>query len=316
VAQTFPIRARIGQMLRRCSRLLLAPLLLALACSGPLPQPQETGRLFLWEVVSAHSSGSAHLLGSLHVGPPDLRLDGAVIDAFERADTVVVEIDPGALSPAESEALFVGLARLPDGHSLAQVVTPRTWELLQGFLDERSVEPAVFEPLEPWFVAQQVTSILLAEAGYRAEHGVDQRVLEQARGHKRVVALETLESQLALFDSVPLSLQDRMLRELLEDPNGAVLQAESMLDAWRLGDTTALAAAVLAPSAQDRDLVDFEERVFLERNHRMAETLDLMLRQDARWFVVVGAAHMVGEEGIPALLAGRGHAVRQVEKSR
>jgi hypothetical protein len=303
-------------MLCRRARLLFAPLLLTLACSAPLPQPRETGRLFLWEVASAYSSGSAHLLGSLHVGPPDLRLDVAVVDAFERADSVVVEIDPGALSPAESEALFVGLARLPDGHSLVQVVTPRTWELLQGFMNERSVEPALFEPLEPWFVAQQVTSMVLAEAGFRPEHGVDHRVLEQARGHKRVVALETLESQLALFDSVPLSLQDRMLRELLEDPRGAVLQAESMLDAWRLGDTAALASTVLAPSEQDPELVDFEERVFLERNRRMTEALDLMLHQDARWFVVVGAAHMVGEEGIPALLAERGHAVRQVGKSQ
>jgi hypothetical protein len=304
-------------MLRRwLLGLLLAPLLLAVSCASPLPRPRETGRLFLWEVTSGNSGGTAYLLGSLHVGPPDLRFDGAVVDAFERAETVVVEIDPGALSLAESEALVRGLARLPDGQSLAQVVTPRTWELLQGFLLDRAVEPTLFAPLEPWFVAQQVTSIVLGEAGYRPEHGVDHRLLEQARGHKRVVALETLESQLALFDSVPLSLQDRMLRELLENPRSAVRQTESMLDAWRLGDTAALEAAVLAPSGHDRDLVDFEERVFLERNRRMSETLDLLLREDTRWFVVVGAAHMVGAEGIPALLAERGHAVRQVEKSR
>ena len=52
----------------------------------------------------------------------------------------------------------------------------------------------------------------------------------------------------------------------------------------------------------------------MERNQNMAEHIDELLREARTWFVV-GAGHMVGEQGIPTLLAGRGHRIVRIPKT-
>ena len=55
--------------------------------------------------------------------------------------------------------------------------------------------------------------------------------------------------------------------------------------------------------------------MYLARNRNMARGIAGLIDQGGEWFVVIGAAHMVGTEGIPALLAKRGYLVRQIEKT-
>jgi uncharacterized protein YbaP (TraB family) len=299
---------------------LLVPLL-ALACATPAPlaerAPQETGELVFWQVESAsRPGGRAWLLGSVHAATPDLVLDGAIETAFQASNALVIEAD--ITSQGADGFGFVErtlkLALLPEGQTLDQVLTTPTWNRLGEFLRERGQPVEAYRRFEPWLVMTMVTAYLFAEAGLPPEGGVDLRFTSRAEGRIPIVTLETPEFQLSLLDSLPLDTQARMLGEVLsheEETRSATLRT---YEAWRLGDLDAIERQTTAGNADPR-MRDFHERVFLARNRTMAERVDELLREERTWFVVVGAGHMVGDQGIPALLAARGHRVSRIPKS-
>jgi hypothetical protein len=80
-----------------------------------------------------------------------------------------------------------------------------------------------------------------------------------------------------------------------------------MLIAWFSGDDEAL-AELFAQQTGDSPLVrQFTEEVLDQRNLIMAERIsELINTGQGSYFVLIGAAHYLGDAGIPALLAARG----------
>lgn len=300
-------------------RLGLLTLLAALACATPAPEapptPQESGELVFWRVESA-SGGSAWLLGSVHAATPDVSLDAAVESAFAQSEALVVEADITSLGDDAFGAMnrMLQMAQLPEGKTLDQLLTPPVWNELSEFLRARGQPPEPYRRFEPWLVMTMVTSYLFAEAGLPSSGGIDLRFTRRAEGRMPIVALETPEFQLSLFDSLPLDTQARMLNELLVKQSDVRKETLDLYAAWRLGDLAWIERQTTA-GIDDPLLRDFHERVFLERNRNMAKRVDELLREKRVWFVVIGAGHMVGSQGIPSLLAARGHRVARVPRS-
>jgi uncharacterized protein YbaP (TraB family) len=302
--------------LRRSAALLVATLL---ACATPLEAPRDSGELMFWEVESAGSTTRVWLLGSIHVAAPEMQLDPRIVAAFEASDALVLEVDRDAADQAELQKLVSSRAVLPEGQTVESVVPAETWQRLSGFLSSHGMPPEHFQWYEPWFLLTLVTSVLFAESGAAFEAGVDARLARMAGATKEIRGLETVEFQLELLRQVPRRLVVRMLDEILADPERSVRQSALLIEAWELGDLGLLEQAVLGETRDDPDLVDFQERTFFARNRAMAERIDELLAAESEggtsWFVAVGAGHMAGSEGIPALLEARGHRVRRVPRS-
>ena len=290
-------------------------LLLAVGCAGARPVPRDTGQLVYWEVESATNPGArAFLLGSIHVASPDLVLDPRIRDGFEASDALVIEVDLEAADGAATQQWLTERAVLPEGQTLASVLSHRTWRRLERFLRAHQMPPELFQWYEPWFLVSVVPTVLLAERGAEPGAGIDQRFLDLAGGRMEIVALETVEFQLDLLADVPRPLAIRMLEEMLEDVGATRDVTQGIYDAWSLGDLDYLEALTLGET-DDPELAEFQERTFFARNRTMAERIDALLGEPRTWFVVVGAAHMAGDEGIPELLEGRGHRVTRIERS-
>jgi uncharacterized protein YbaP (TraB family) len=54
------------------------------------------------------------------------------------------------------------------------------------------------------------------------------------------------------------------------------------------------------------------ERMFVKRNINMTQNISELLQTKQTYFVVVGAGHMVGDQGIVALLKDRGFTVKRL----
>jgi uncharacterized protein len=300
------------------SRLRVSALLaLCLACASATP-PRSEGLVF-WQVESAsRTGGRAWLLGSVHAASPDLQFDPAVESAFSASEALVIEADITASQGADAFGFIqrlLAMAMLPEGQTLDQLLPPPTWEKLSAFLRDRGQPVEQIRRFEPWLLMTMVTSYLFAEAGLPAEGGVDLRFVARAEGRMPIVPLETPEFQLSLLDALPLDVQARMLSEVLDQQTATAAHSARLFEAWRAGDLELIEADVLGPGRSDPKLRDFHDRVYLERNRAMAARIDELLREEKTWFVVVGAGHMVGDEGIPALLAKRGHRVTRVPKT-
>jgi uncharacterized protein YbaP (TraB family) len=269
-----------------------------------------------WDVESpAEDGGSAHLLGSIHFGRADFHFDAAILRAFERSDVLVMELDPKEVSPERISALLDEMGRLPGGERLSDVLSPETYRSLADALQKSGHSIAALDPFAPWVAITVLSSLAIQSDGLSREEGVEARFSEQAGATMEIIGLETPEEQMGFFDALPLDLQEEILRGLLGEGDAMSSATDAILEAWLRGDTERLAELALLGSYEDEGAQAFHRIMYLERNENMARRIAELIDRGGEWFVVIGAAHMVGDGGIPGLLAERGYIVRQIEKT-
>jgi uncharacterized protein YbaP (TraB family) len=86
---------------------------------------------------------------------------------------------------------------------------------------------------------------------------------------------------------------------------------DEMVNAWRYGNIDFLEKNLLA-DMQDFD--ELHEAIVVRRNKNWVARIQELLREDDDYMIVVGALHLVGEEGVPHLLSQRGHEVTQLHQ--
>ncbi len=291
---------RGGRRPARLQRLLFAGLLawIGISLSACATLPRETGQLVFWEARPSDGDAVVHLLGTVHMARTASAFDPAIANALGASDTVALELDPEELSEAEMGALVAELGLLP-AQTLPDVIAPETWEATQRFIEALKVPEARILPLQPWLA---MTALAVAKAeldGFRGEAGVEEQLKRQV-GSQPVIGLETTREQFEALAGLPPESQEQMLLELVEQPlpepgegsDGADGGIGQLIDAWEKGDLAALEALVTVRDAAVR------ESLYLKRNHRMTERIDALAARGGRTFVAVGAAHMLGDEGI------------------
>jgi uncharacterized protein YbaP (TraB family) len=246
-------------------------------------------------------------LGSLHVATRDLYpLDPRIEAAFDRAGTLVLEtaMDPAAQQQAALKLASTGT--YPAGDSIDKHVDGEILELLDRRLRRGGVPPERIRPLRPWYLAVMLTLGELQKLGYDPNLGIDRYFAEKARNRKRILALETIDEQVALFGGMPESVQASMLKQTLMTLDELGEEIRKAILHWHAGDATAMDALLVAPIR--KDYPDVYQRLFVHRNRRMATAIEGYLKGNGMYFVVVGSGHLLGTESILDLLRARGYA--------
>ncbi len=263
-------------------------------------------------------NATAYLLGTIHFGREDFYpLDEEIMDAFRQADAVVLELEVSNPDVVTGAAMQMqAAAQLPPGDSLARHVSPETMAVLREYVAMAAggeANRAMSDLLQrrPWAVAAWVDSRTNAGVNLSFEQGVEKHLAREAAArNKRIIALETVEEQVDAFSGYPDAVQEAMLRAALERARGSRSNVERMAEAWESGDLEELGRLV----REDYDYPGLEyvyRKFFLQRNARMADRLGRMLQAGGTYFVAVGAGHLAGEQGVPALLERAGFDVRR-----
>jgi uncharacterized protein YbaP (TraB family) len=291
-----------------------AGVLVALACASPERAPSPAEPVPLAFDVEAPSGSSAFLLGSIHLERADAAgLHPVVLEAFRRSPLLVLEVDPSEVAPGELRDLMLELGRLPEGESLRSRLSADTWQLLVEHCESQGCRLEELEPFEPWLVALQLAGSALESEKLEAEYGVESRILTRAEA-KQIVGLESPRDQFALFDGLSPQQQELMLRDALVPAAASSAEVEELIAAWRRGDGAALEALLFGPLDESPELAPFYEATFFARNRHMARGIEAVLAETPYAFVVLGAGHLVGARGVPALLERSGYRVRQVRR--
>jgi hypothetical protein len=283
---------------------------LALVCWVAFPAAAQDGKKhFLWKVEGPGNS-TAFLLGSLHVLTPDYYpLSPVINDAFAASRTLVEEIDLDQMRDPAQMMAAMSRAMLTDGRSLEQLLAPATYAELTKRATAVGLPMIALRQMKPWLVALTLMVPTLQSAGLTAEYGVDKHFFDRAKeaGMKRQ-AFETLAYQLDRFDGLSPKLQEDMLASTMAELDTYVTRVRDLARAWAAGDVTVIQKELLSSFDRSPELYD---RLIAERNRNWVPQVDECLRQSAGCFIVVGAAHLVGPDGLPALLAKNGYRVTQ-----
>lgn len=285
--------------------------LLACVWGNPAALAAQPQRGTLYRV--SYQDHTTWLFGTIHVGQPAFYpLESTVQRAFDTATTVAIELDP-----RDQVAMQQAVARhgmYPDGETVAQHISSRNLERLKQALLAKGVPFAAVARMRPWMLANMLMVLELDRNGYKMDQSVELHLLKQA-GNKTVLALESAEEQMALFDQMSVADQERYLRESLEmlDDGSALKKTRVLVDGWAAADQATMDRVMAEMLVEDTVTSAFLRRVLLDqRNQRMTAKIEALLRQEGTSFVAVGLLHLLGERGLPALLRARGYKVERL----
>lgn len=261
----------------------------------------------LWKVTGGHST--VYLFGSVHLLPEGgFSVRGDLEDALDDADRVCLEIDPGATDEAATTTITLARAIDPDGRDLFELLGSDA-DRVRAKAEDAGVQLEPLAMFEPWFAGLMVSVMALQSHGYDAQHGVEQVIEAEAKkAGKAGCGLETLDGQLGMLDGLSADLQREILMQSIDEAENIESKIDPMVSAWRSGDERGLERSV------EEDFDDYPELadvLIFKRNARWAGQVSEMLEGDEDVLLVVGAMHLVGDKGLPALLEKRGYRVER-----
>lgn len=305
-------------MLKRFSTALL---LLALAACGSteaeVKAPETTHKPLLWKVSDADNS--IYLLGSFHLlKADDYPLAPSAYAALEDSAQVVFELSPAEMNDPSLGQRMAQAAMRTDGQTLQQSLPAATWAALEQYAGTRGMPVANLQGFEGWFVSLLVGITEMQVAGLNPEFGLDKHFAERAvAAGKQVSGLETGDQQIALFDGMTeaqqvQALQVQALQETLDGLDGMEAEIASMHALWRAGDAEALYAATGAE--MKAEYPDLYQRINTDRNRAWLPRLKALLDDSDgdNALVVVGALHLLDQDGVVELLRAEGYQVERL----
>lgn len=273
------------------------------------PLQAQPARNFIWRVSG--SSGALYLVGSVHLLTKDYYpLSPALDTAFKDSDLLVEEADLGEMEAPASQFKLLARGLLPGDQSLESVVAPATYALVTKRVNDLGMPIEPLKRFKPWMLALTLVQLEWQKAGFDASLGLDRHFYDRAKvDGKAVQGLETVEYQVSLFDEMTRDEQDRMLAESLKDLDREKASVLTLTNAWKAGDAAGVERIVLEDVKDDRVMY---ERLLVNRNRNWLPKLDALLARKGHAFVVVGAAHLIGPDGLVAMFKAKGYRVEQL----
>ena len=293
---------------RQARRTLAAALTaVVLACSAIAADASGGGKGFIWRIERDGRVG--WLVGSLHVLTPDYYpLPDAMEKAFAQADTLLEEADLREMASPDVVDLLRTRAVYSGGETLKTQLSAETYGMTVTRFERIGLPIEPFERMRPWMITLTLVAAEMKRAGFDPELGVDKYFFEKSTEQgKKFATLEKIAEQLELFAGFTPRVQEAMLRETLESLDAQMGQMQAIADAWRAGDADALERIVLEPML---DEPAFYDAMIVRRNRNWMPRVESCLDAGG-CFIVVGAAHLIGPDGLLASLRRRGFTIRQ-----
>jgi uncharacterized protein len=261
----------------------------------------------IWIVKGPHAT--VYLFGTIHALKKDDPWRSAKIDAaIQQSGTLWLEI-PNVDEAASMQPLIMQLG-MDQAHPLSTKLTADQLAKLTKAANSVGLPggEAMFESFKPWLAALTLSIAPLMQAGYDPSTGVEMELKpEFVKANKPVKGFETAEEQMHYFADMPEKVQIEFLSSELDDFDSAMDKFKQMLAAWSAGDTDAMDKL---NNADFRDKYpDLFQILVVKRNQKFTTQIQNLLKGDGVSFVAIGAGHLVGTEGVPAMLEKQGYKV-------
>lgn len=279
---------------------LFAALLLLVAPGAALAQPP------VWIVRDKDST--LVLFGSVHLLPSGLDWrPKALKDALAGADDIWFEAPMDQAGQTAATTAAAAKALLPAGQRLSPLLSRAGRARLAKAAETLGLPMDELDRLQPWYAELAISNALYGKIGIQREDGVELQLWDGVNPAAARHAFETPAEQVGFFADAPVRDQVASLEETLKDMSGAEHDYQVVLKAWMGADLRTLDHEVLRPLR--RSSPRLYATVVKQRNARWAAAIDRRLRGSGHTVVVVGMGHLVGADGLPAMLRARGYEV-------
>lgn len=251
--------------------------------------------------------GTIHLLTK-----QDFPLPAEFELAYQQAKLLVFEVEPDIVNSSATQEKFAQYAYYKDGTTLSDVLDTSTYQLLSDFFSKRGMLMAPFESMKPGMLSAVLTVVELQRLGL-AGQGVDEFFSEKSRlDNKPQLGLETIDDQFLALAELGIGRESFTIRHALNEAEEISDLMKDIKTAWRAGDNQALINTSLNPWI--KRFPALYESLLVQRNNRWLPQLEALLKTTDTEYVLVGALHLVGKDGLLSLFRQKGYRVEQVIK--
>ena len=268
-----------------------------------------TNRHSLWKVEG--KSNVVYLLGSVHVlKPENYPLPAPIESAFSNAQVAVFEADVEKMSEPRVQEKLMIKARLPEGDTLKQHLSPAIYDEFARHVKECGMPMEALDTMKPSLAAIIVSTVELAKMGFDPEYGLDKYFTDKAHKEgKQTDYLETIDFQIDAVTSFSMEEEELVMKMSLKDMDKVKVEFGDIIKAWQTGDSAKLEKLL---NESVREAPSIYKRLVTDRSKSWVPKIEELLQGDKNAIVIVGAAHLVGKEGVVELLKKKGWKVAQL----
>lgn len=285
-----------------------ALLLIALLNSMPVAALAKSP---VWKVSKGddflYLGGTIHLLSK-----SDYPLPKAFEIAYQNTDDVVFETDVTALAAPEVQGQILNVMSYQDHRGLSNVLDRDVYSELGTLLESKGLPIAVFDRFTPAGAMMALTQFELQKLGVVGEDGVDVHFGARAiSDNKESLFLESFEEQISFIESMNQLDPNLVIKSGIKDLQQLETVWAELLSAWRSGDTEQLEN--IGIDEMKRDFPRLYQTILVKRNDNWIKQIKSMMLSEDKEFILVGALHMAGDDGLIKRLNQAGYLVEQLD---
>lgn len=260
----------------------------------------------VFQITNADGYLEGWMLGTIHALPDGVVWQtSATQRAINDADLLLVEVAnlSDSIKIAETMAALSTSPGLPD---LEDRVSAPLRDTLNDLVKKSRFSPSDLKATETWAVALFLANV---DADGDPANGVDKALITDFEG-REIRELEGVKKQLGIFDVLPVHDQRDLLEGVLIEKSLGNSAAGELRNGWLKGDLAVLEKATRTGIMADPEL---RQALLIDRNADWLRQILPILANEPKPLIAVGAAHLVGPDGLPALLEKEGYSVELIE---
>ena len=262
----------------------------------------------IWQV--SNGKNTLYLGGTFHMlKPSDYPLPIEFENVYKKVNWLVFETDMDQLSSPEFQQKFLASMTLPTGQILADHLSAEAYAELIRYAANNQMDTAQLQRFKPQMIALIITLEELKKYGLTAE-GVDNYFGNKAKADSKMVTkLESIDDQIRYISTMGANNESGLILQTIEDMEELPKVLNAMTTAWRSGDDNGLFENGIKPMLEDYPKI--YQSLLVERNNNWMGKIEKLLAHPEEKFILVGALHLIGQDGLLKKLKNRGYQVQQ-----
>jgi len=253
-----------------------------------------------------------YLVGTIHLlTDDDYPLPKGFEVAYRASEQVVFETDVAAMKSPETVSKLKAAMTFVDGKTIRSVVSPATYQRLLNYMQAEGLPIDILSHLKIGGLLLSLPVLKMQKMGYTAAAGIDQHFHQKAQQQgKSITWLESPEEQIALINRLGAGRSaDILINEVLDGIKDIPAFVAKLKQVWKTGDIAGIEAIMYKNFKKYPQAADI---LVTQRNQHWLPTIKKMLNSNKITAVFVGFGHLVGDQGLVALLKKDDYAVTQL----
>jgi uncharacterized protein YbaP (TraB family) len=261
----------------------------------------QTENSLLYRISGNGIEAPSYIFGTIHI-TCDATLDDLTRKALEETTQMYLELD---MDDAEMQTNMMKHLAMKEGKKLSDLLSEDDYKILNSYLKEKMNIPAeAVATYKPFVLSATFLSSLLD----CAPQSFETELMKVSVAQKEpIFGLETVEEQMAIFDQIPYQMQaDELIKSIKNNFKEDKIELNLLIKTHATKNLIEMQRHLA--NSKNAMMTEYEGLLLTDRNRNWIKSI-VEITKEAPTFFGVGAAHLLGPEGVIHLLRERGYSV-------